>query len=178
MDFLPILLEASIIQVLFTSVEQGGPLESSHAHVCWFVGRHYLAKSSCALLNGSVVEGFRLIELLSVLSSYLICMDILLSGPRCGVPQGGVHCVSRAIIDKSLSRSIEFGFVSYHLSQIQSSLLRKFHFWVSGSEHLTGVRLWVNKAGSKGRLVWSVLTMVCRMSLWLSSCSISARCCV
>ena len=50
------------------------------------------------LFDVSLMEGLGLIELLSVLGPLLIGVEILLGGPRGGIPQSGVHSVPRAIV--------------------------------------------------------------------------------
>ena len=46
----------------------------------------------------SLMERLGLIELLSVLGSLLIGVEILLGSPRGRIPQSGVHSVPRAIV--------------------------------------------------------------------------------
>ena len=82
-----------------------------------------MAQFTRALLNDSIVEWFWLIELLSVLRSVLISMGVWFAGPAGAIPQGRVHHVSRAVIDKRLSWSIQVGLVLDVLVDLDSFLL-------------------------------------------------------
>ena len=85
--------------------------KASDSHVSWLISQVLVTQLSWALLNNSIVERLRLIELFSILGSILISVSISLSGPACAIPKSRVHNITRAIINKRLSRSIYIGLV-------------------------------------------------------------------
>ena len=113
------------------------------------------------------MEGFGLVELLSVLGSLLVSMHILLSGPAGGVPEGRVHSISRAIVHQRLPWPIQVGFVGHVLLELDSLFLRKLLVWVPGLEHGAWVLFGADVAGSEGGLVGRVLRVVCWVGQWL-----------
>lgn len=114
-----------------------------------------------------------LIELLSILGSLLICMDILLSGPASVIPKGWVHNVATAIIDEHLSWAIQIGFICHVRVNIQRLLHGKLFAWVSSSVNLAWMFLWVDITSSESGLVWSIVCMICWMSVGHCSQAIS-----
>lgn len=80
---------------------------------------------SRTLSHNSIVEWFWLVELFSVLSSILIGMSVLLSCPAGAIPQGGVHHITRAIVNKRLSWTVEVCFILDVLVDLDSSFLGK-----------------------------------------------------
>jgi hypothetical protein len=102
--------------------------------------------------------------LLSILGSLLIGMNITFSGPATAIPQSAVHYVSRTIIFKCLSWSIDVSFILNMLMNIDSFFSTEFSSWYSWSENLTWMAFWVNKWGSESGLWWHIWSMVTWMS--------------
>ena len=100
-------------------------------HVSRFVSREQSRKSTCAMLDSSVVEWLWLIELLSVLGSHLVCVQVELSVPTCRVPQGRVHCVSRAIVNEGHSWTMQIGLVCDVSHWLEGSLAGELFISVS-----------------------------------------------
>ena len=61
--------------------------EARHAHVSGLVSQSPLMDGLVGLLGVSLVDGFGLVELLSVLGSVLVCVHVLLGGPTGAIPQ-------------------------------------------------------------------------------------------
>ena len=74
--------------------------EAGDSHVSWFVSQVLMTQFSWTLSNNSVMEWFRLIELFSILSSVLISVSVFLSSPAGTIPEGRVHHIASAIIEK------------------------------------------------------------------------------
>ena len=89
-QMLGVFLEQLKVQILAT--------ESSDANVRRLVGEVLVGDLARALLGISLVERLRLVELLAVLGSVLIGVEVLLSGPGGSIPQGRVHRVARAVV--------------------------------------------------------------------------------
>ena len=75
-----VLFEHSVVELLAA--------EASHSHICWFISDGLLRDLAWTLLGVSLVERLGLIELLPVLRSVLIGVEILLSGPASTIPKG------------------------------------------------------------------------------------------
>ena len=72
--------------------------KSSDSHVSWLVGEVLVGNLARALLGISLVERLRLVELLAVLGSVLISVEVPLGGPGGTIPQSRVHRVAGAVI--------------------------------------------------------------------------------
>jgi len=107
-------LESLVVNFLAT--------EACNSHVSWLIGQVLVTDFSRALSHNSIVEWFWLIELLSVLSSILIGVSVLLSGPAGTIPESGIHDIARAIINKRLSWAVQVSFVLDMLVDLNSSL--------------------------------------------------------
>ena len=75
-------LESLVVDLIAT--------EASNSHVSWLISQVLVTDFSRALSDDSIVEWFWLIELLSVLSSILIGVSVLLSGPAGTIPESGI----------------------------------------------------------------------------------------
>ena len=175
MDSSAIIFESSEVQILAAWGELHGVSVACDSHVHRFVSHLELQQSARALLDRSVMEGLWLVELLSVLSSVLISVEILLRGPTCRVPECWIHHVSRAVVDEGLSLSVEVGLVCDQGLAFQSSLLWELFERVSGSKDLLGEYVWIHEACSKGCFVAFVFGMVSGMSWNLSLSAVSSR---
>jgi len=107
-------LESLVVDLIAT--------EASNSHVSWLISQVLVTDFSRALSDDSIVEWFWLIELLSVLSSILIGVSVLLSGPAGTIPESGIHDIARAIINKRLSWAVQVSFVLNMLVDLNSSL--------------------------------------------------------
>jgi len=107
-------LESLVVDLIAT--------EASNSHVSWLISQVLVTDFSRALSDDSIVEWFWLIELLSVLSSILIGVSVLLSGPAGTIPESGIHDIARAIINKRLSWAVQVSFVLDMLVDLNSSL--------------------------------------------------------
>jgi hypothetical protein len=77
-DALAILFKSSKIEMLSS--------ETSDLHVSWFICQQFFSHSTGSFSHLSFMEWFRLIKLLSILSSLLISVNILFGGPACAIP--------------------------------------------------------------------------------------------
>lgn len=57
---------------------------------------------------------------------------------------------------------------------LKCSFKREFSAWVSASIDLAWSSLWIEVACSEGSLIWLVVCMVVRMSLWEGLSSVSS----
>ena len=149
--------------------------EAGHPHISRLVRDLLLGNSARALLDVSLVERLGLIELLSILRSVLIGVDIFLSGPAGAVPQRRVHRVARAVVEERLSRTIEVLLVLHMLVESPGDLSGEFAAGIAILEHRAGLLLGVDVARTESRLVGSVVRVVMGMSEGLGSRAISAR---
>lgn len=109
--------------------------EAGRSHVSWLVSHRLLGNSAGTLLDVSLVEGLRLVELLSILSSVLIRVEVPLSRPAGTVPQGRVHRVARAVVEQRLSRSVEILLVLHVLVEFASHFSGEFTGGIAIPEH-------------------------------------------
>ena len=72
------------------------------------------------------MEGFWLVELFSIVSSVLIGVSVSLGSPTGAIPEGRVHHIARAVIEKGLSWSIEASLVLDVLVDLEGSLIGEF----------------------------------------------------
>jgi len=117
-----------------------------------------------ALLDNPIVERLRLVELFSVLSSILISVGVLFSGPAGAVPKGRVHHIAGAIIEERLSRSIQICLVCYVLLELDSIFFGELFRRIAILEHRRWLSLWINITRSESRLIGRVLRVIMRMS--------------
>ena len=164
---LAVLLELSQVELIAA--------EASHPHISRLIGDSLVGNSARALLDVSLVERLGLIELLSILRSVLIRVDIFLSGPAGTVPQRRVHRVARAVVEERLSRTIEVLLVLHMLVESPGDLAGEFTAGIAILEHRAGLLLGVDVTRAESRLVGSVVRMVMGMSEGLGSRAISAR---
>ena len=61
--------------------------EASDSHITGLIGQVLVAELARALLQNSIVERLRLIELFSVLRSILISVRVSLGCPACAIPE-------------------------------------------------------------------------------------------
>ena len=165
-----VLFEHSVVKLLAA--------ETSDGHIGWFISDSLLRNLAWTLLSVSLVEWLGLIELLPVLRSVLIGVEILLSGPAGAVPKGRVHGVAGAIVEEGLSWAVQVLLILHVLVEFPGSFSRENLIGISVSEHAAGMSLGVNKTSSKGRLIRRVVGMVMRVSKGLSSGAISPGSCV
>ena len=124
------------------------------------------------------MEWFWLIELLSVLGSRLISVNIFFSCPACAIPQCWVHDVARTIINQRLFLTINICLILNMLMNFYGSFIWEFLIRVSWSINWTWMLLRIDKTRSECCLAWLVMRMVIWMSLWFSSSTISSWSCV
>lgn len=167
---LAVLLEQFEVQFLAT--------ESSDAHVFRLVSEVLVGDLARALLGISLVEGLRLIELLAVLSSVLIRVEVTLGGPGSAVPERRIHRVARAVVVESLSRTVQVLLVLNVLVEFASELTAESPVRNSITVDLRGVPLRIDVAGTEGRLVGLVMRVVVRMSEGLSASAITPGGCI
>ena len=120
---------------------------------------------SWALSDNSIVEWLGLVELLSILSSILVGMSIFFSCPASAIPKRRVHHIPRAIIEQSLSRTIQISFVRHVLLEFYSLFQREFLGRIPTSKHRFGLSLWINKTSAESSLVWLILGVIMRVAL-------------
>lgn len=99
--------------------------EAGDSHVSGLVCQVLVTQFTRTLSDDSVVEGLRLVELFSVLSSILVSVGVSLGGPACAIPEGRVHHVARAIIEERLSWSIQISLVLNMLVEFDSFFMRE-----------------------------------------------------
>ena len=121
------------------------------------------------------MEGLGLIELLSILRSVLIRVEILLGGPAGTVPQRRVHRVARAVVEERLSGTIQVLLILHMLVEFPGDVVGEFAAGVAISEHRARMSLGVDVACAERGLIGRVVGMVMRMSERLGSRAISAR---
>jgi hypothetical protein len=131
--------------------------ESGDTHISRLIRQVLVAQFTRTLPHNSVVEWFWLVELFSVLRSILISVSVLLCGPTGVVPKSGVHNVSRAIVEKCLSWSVQICLICHMLLELNSILLREFLRGVTIFEDRLGLSFWVNVAGPESSLIRHVL---------------------
>lgn len=83
---LGVLFEQSKVQILAS--------KTSDSHVRRLVSEVLVGNLARALLGISLVERLRLVELLAVLGSVLIRVEVSLGGPGGSIPQSRVHRVA------------------------------------------------------------------------------------
>lgn len=165
-----VLLKHLMIQLLASKACDGD--------ICWFISNSLLSDLAWTLFRVSLVERLGLIELLSVLSSILVSVEVLLGGPGSTIPKSRVHGIAGAVVEKSLSWAIKVCLILNVLVEFSSSLSRKDLLRLSASKDAAGMSLWVQKACPESGFVWRILRMVIRMSERLSSGAISPRSCI
>ena len=143
------LFESAVVEVL--STEAGDP------HVSRLVSQVIVTHLTRSLFDNPVVEWLRLVELFSVLSSILISVGVLLSGPACAVPKGRVHHITRAIIEECLPWSIQICLVCHVFLELDGILFGELLGWITILEYGRWLRLWINITGSESRLIWRIL---------------------
>ena len=148
--------------------------EASDSHITRLVGQVLVAELARALLENSVVERLRLIELFSVLRSILISVRVSLGCPARAIPQSWVHDVARAIIDQRLARSIQIGLVLHVLVDLKISFLRELTRRIPSSKDRFWLLLRIDIACAESCFVWSVLSVIIGVGLWHCLSTISS----
>ena len=138
--------------------------EAGDSHVSRLVCQVLVTQFTRTLSDDSVVEGLRLVELFSVLSSILISVGVLLGGPARAIPESRVHHVSRAIIEECLSWSIQICLVCHVLLELDGILFGELFGWITVLEYGRWLHLWINITSSESRLIWRIL----RVIMWMS----------
>ena len=125
-------VKVNALSILFESLKvKCLSTESSNFHVSWFISQQFFTESSRGFSDLTLVEWFWLIELLSILGSLLIGMNITFSGPATAIPQSAVHNISRTIIFKCLSWSIDVSFIGNVFVNVDSFFSTEFSAWDS-----------------------------------------------
>lgn len=150
------LLKSAVVEVL--STEAGDP------HVSRLVSQVLVTHLTRTLLDNPIVEWLGLVELFSVLSSILISVSILFSGPAGAVPKGRVHNIAGAIIEECLSWSIQICLVCYVLLELDGFFLGELFGWIAILEDRRWLSLWIDITCSESCLIWCVLRVIMRMS--------------
>ena len=121
------------------------------------------------------MERLWLIELLPVLSTILVGVEVGLGGPRSRIPKCRVHSVARAIVVKCLSRTIQILFVLNMRVEFPCNIVREFARRLSASHDRARLSFWVNKRSSESGLVRGIFRVIVGMSEGLGFGTISPR---
>ena len=157
-DTLAVLFESSKVKIISS--------EAGWLHISWLVGQQFFHHSTGSFSDLSLMEWFWLIKLFPILGSLLISVNVWFSCPAWSIPQCAIHNVSRTIIFKCLSWSVDIGFILNVLVDSKSLFSAEFSSWNSCSENLTWKFLWVYEWRSESSLAWFIRSMVVRMSEW------------
>ena len=158
-------LESLIIQ-FFSS-------KPSDTHVSWLIGQVLVTQLARTLSDDPVMERLRLIELLSVLRSILISVSIFFRCPASAIPQRWVHYISRAIIEKGLSWSVQICLIRHMLVELNCFFLGEFSLRITVSEDRFRLLLWIDVTSSESSLIRCILWVIIWMSLRHSFSAIS-----